>query len=168
VFFIHRNKNIIIKDIRRGLDDMGVKHSDAIGLIYLLAFCDQFRNIFYFRTRPYSSFLNILCPQLSSLKIQVTEIGEGLIFVHGFASAIGGWSIGKNCKIYQQVTIGGTKHGAPVIGDNVTIYPGAIILGNVKIGNDVVIGANSTVYKNVPDNSTVLPGTSRVMKWKSM
>jgi serine O-acetyltransferase len=67
--------------------------------------------------------------------------------------------IGKNCVILHQVTIGVRDHdgGCPVIGDNCLIGAGAKIIGNVHIGNNVKIGANSTVTKDVPDNATVVP-----------
>ena len=44
---------------------------------------------------------------------------------------------------------------------------GGGIFGKITIGNNVVIGANATVYKDVPDNSTVLPGSSKIMRWTS-
>ena len=46
------------------------------------------------------------------------------------------------------------------------INSGAIIMGKVIIGNNVVIGANATVMQNVPDNCTVLPVSSKIMHWK--
>ena len=104
---------------------------------------------------------------MGTLNIVTKDIGESLAIVHGGSSEIGAKSIGKNCIIYQQVTIGGTKEGAPKILDNVTIYAAAVIIGNITIGNNVVIGANATVFRNVPDNSTVIPGTSKIMQWKS-
>ena len=45
---------------------------------------------------------------------------------------------------------------APVIGDNVFIGTGAKIIGNITIGNNVLIGANAVVTKDVPDNCTVI------------
>ena len=79
--------------------------------------------------------------------------------------------IGKNCVIFQQVTIGsvttkGSKHiGAPTIGDNVLIGSGAKIIGNVTIGDNVRIGANCTVTKDIPSNCTVfMSGMSIVQK----
>lgn len=42
-----------------------------------------------------------------------------------------------------------------------------MVIGNITIGNNVVIGANATVYFNVPDNCSVLPGTSKIFKWKA-
>ncbi len=75
--------------------------------------------------------------------------------------------IGKNCTIFHQVTIGNDYKdvkNAPVIGNNVTIYPGAKIVGKVIIGNNCVIGPNATVFKDVPDNSLVVVGEQRYIK----
>lgn len=74
----------------------------------------------------------------------------------------GGAKIGKNCTIFQQVTIGSNtlkdskNAGIPIIGDNVYIGAGAKIIGNVKVGNNVRIGANAIVIKDIPDNATVI------------
>jgi serine O-acetyltransferase len=51
----------------------------------------------------------------------------------------------------------------PIIGDNVEIYPGAKIIGNISIGNNVKIGANAVVSFDVPDNSTVIVEKPRVI-----
>lgn len=78
----------------------------------------------------------------------VTKIGEGTIFVHnGLGCVIHPDAIiGKNCRIYQNVTIGGRNNrGTPTIGDNVFIGPGACVLGGVEIGDGVTIAANSVV-----------------------
>lgn len=64
--------------------------------------------------------------------------------------------IGKNCTILQNVTIGSSKGKAPQIGDNCIIGAGAVIIGGIKIGNNCNIGANCTVFKDVPDNTTVV------------
>ena len=74
-------------------------------------------------------------------------------------------SIGKNCVIYQHVTIGGRENrGHPIIGDNVYIGAGACILGNVKIGDNVKIGANSVVLNDVDNDTTVVGIPARPVK----
>jgi len=85
-------------------------------------------------------------------------------FPHGIKSIFisGDASIGSNCIIFQQVTIGSVtlldarSLGAPEIGNNCYIGAGVKIIGNVKIGNNVRIGANTVVYKDVPDNTIVV------------
>lgn len=83
-----------------------------------------------------------------------TNVGRGLLFGHFSCIVINGaTSIGRNCTIYQGVTIGSARgKGIPTIGDNCVIFAGAKIIGNVKIGNNVVIGANAVVLKDIPDN----------------
>lgn len=82
------------------------------------------------------------------------------IFISDYAK------IGKNVTIYQQVTIGydgidWTK--APVIGDNVVIYPGAKITGDIVIGDNSVIGTNCVVFEDVPNNSLVVLEKPRII-----
>lgn len=81
------------------------------------------------------------------------KIGKNLSLDHFFGIVIGdNVVIGDNCKIYQQVTVGQKNGGFPNIGDNVIIYAGAKVIGDIKIGNNVEIGANAVVLKDVPDN----------------
>lgn len=75
--------------------------------------------------------------------------------------------IGKNCTIYHQVTIGSKEDKfAPVIGDNVIIYPHAIIIGGINIGNNAVIGAGAVVTKDVPENAVVAGNPAKVIKMR--
>lgn len=101
----------------------------------------------------YTSFF----PLLDSLYIVTRKIGPGLFIQHGFATIICAESIGENCIIAQQVTIGhsGDK-GAPVIGDDVLIGAGAIVVGNVVIGDRSIIGAGTVVAKSIPPDSRVV------------
>ena len=74
--------------------------------------------------------------------------------------------IGEGCVIFQQVTIGSNElqfGGAPTIGKNCLIGAGAKIIGNVHIGNNVRIGANTVVVDDVPDNCTVVMNKPRVI-----
>jgi serine O-acetyltransferase len=67
--------------------------------------------------------------------------------------------IGENVRIYQNVTIGGrgdTSKGIPKIKHGVTIYAGAVVLGDVLVGENSTIGANAVVVNDVPPNSTVV------------
>ena len=65
-------------------------------------------------------------------------------------------SIGNHCTINQNVTIGVSKGGRkPIIGDNVTIRTGAIVVGGITIGDNALIAAGSVVIRDVPANSMV-------------
>ena len=79
----------------------------------------------------------------------------GPIVVHPTAK------IGKNCRIQQCVTIGATngQNAAATIGDNVFIGPCTSIIGNIKIGNDIAIGANTVVTKSFEENGITIAGS---------
>ena len=68
--------------------------------------------------------------------------------------------IGKNCRIHENVTIGSTggDSKAPQIGDNVFIASGARVIGDITIGNDIAIGANSFVNKDFEQNHITVAG----------
>ncbi|MGU3374227.1 serine O-acetyltransferase [Chryseobacterium sp. M5A1_1a] len=96
-----------------------------------------------------------------------TEIGEGLYLGHWGALVINPKTkIGKNCNIAQGVTIGqqnrGKNEGFPVIGDEVWIGPNAVIVGNVKIGNNVLIAPNAYVNFDVPNDSMVVGNPGKI------
>lgn len=85
------------------------------------------------------------------------KIEGGVTIVHGVGLVIGkGAVIKKGCKLYHGVTLG-RKHtpkndGFPILGENVLVGAGAKLLGPIKIGNNVIIGANAVVINYVPDN----------------
>lgn len=72
--------------------------------------------------------------------------------------------IGKECWIYQNVTIGEVDRKAPVVGDSCLIGAGAILLGDIHIGNHVKIGAGAVVNTDVPDYATVVSQPSRILE----
>ncbi|MCV9931240.1 serine acetyltransferase [Flavobacterium sp. LS1R47] len=89
-----------------------------------------------------------------------TKIGKGLYIGHfGGVVIHGDVIIGENCNLSQGITIGvlvrGNKVGVPKIGNRVFIGPGATILGEIIIGNDVLLGTNAIVTFDVPDSSVV-------------
>jgi serine O-acetyltransferase len=99
-----------------------------------------------------------------------TQFANRPCFPHGMHGIFtsGDAVIGKDCVIFQNVTIGrnslaDSEEGAPTIGDYCFIGAGATIVGNITIGNHVRIGANATVYKDVPDNAVVVSGEQRVI-----
>lgn len=66
--------------------------------------------------------------------------------------------IGANARIHACVNIGASNGGAPIIGDNVYIGPGAKIFGDIKLGNNVTIGANAVVNKSFDEDRLTLVG----------
>ena len=95
------------------------------------------------------------------------KIGKGTLFIHSGLGVVihGNARIGKDCRIYHGVTIGGRgKRGTPVIGDNVFIGANSTIIGDVKVGDNAIIGANSLVIKDVEKNTTVAGNPAKKIK----
>ena len=84
-----------------------------------------------------------------------SKIGAGIFFPHTVGTVIGAHKIGVNCIIYGNVTIGANKldlkneYPRPIIGDNVIIGTGSVLIGNISIGDNVKIEPNCLVKKNV-------------------
>lgn len=96
-------------------------------------------------------------------------IGKGLFIDHGMGVVIGETAeVGDNVTIYHGVTLGGTgKHKGkrhPTIGNNVIIGSGAKVLGPINIGDNVKIGANSVVLKDIEDDKTAVGIPAKVVK----
>ena len=98
-----------------------------------------------------------------------THIGAGLKISHGNGVVIHeGAQIGRNCTILQQVTIGNNpqknRFQVPVIGDNCYIGAGAKVIGPIFVGDDVIIGAQSVVNKDVPAGSVVAGVPAKIIR----
>lgn len=100
-----------------------------------------------------------------------TKIGKGFYIGHFGGIVISGNAvIGDNCNISHNITIGysprGFNKGIPVLGNNVYIGPGSIVIGKVLIGDDVAIGSNSVVTKNIENKSVVVGIPGKVISFK--
>ena len=139
-----------------------------INAIELTSRFAEFRTILYYRYRinEFNPIRLIYPGQLMS--ISCPDVGEGLIIQHGFGTRIGCSKIGRNCQVWQGVTIGKSRSGIeeprPVIGDNVKIYANSLVLGGITIGDNAIIGAASVVLKSVPANCTVVGNPARIVK----
>jgi serine O-acetyltransferase len=101
------------------------------------------------------------------------EIGSGCHIWHASGLVIGRHTkLGENVWLLNNVTMGGRgasgahdgEPGYPVIGDNVIIYTGATVLGNVNIGFHSVIGAHSLILSDIPEHSLAVGIPARVIK----
>ncbi len=81
------------------------------------------------------------------------KIGYGCKINHGFGLVVNSKTIfGNNVTLMHNLTFSDEKGKAPVIGNNVRFTPGAVIVGDVYVGNDSVVGANCVVTTNIPEN----------------
>ncbi|MFW9867253.1 MAG: serine O-acetyltransferase [Candidatus Thorarchaeota archaeon] len=107
-------------------------------------------------------YLSEIARQLTGIEIHPgAEIGSDFFIDHGGGVVIGETSeIGNNVTIYQGVVLGGVsiepvkRH--PTLGNDIVVGAGAKLLGPIKIGDNVRIGANSVVVNDVPPNSVVV------------
>lgn len=160
--------DLIHADIQYYLHDYpnriaNVKYRD---FVYLMIVERTFRNVLYYRLKRCSVFLRGIYPSQNEPLISCdSEIGGGLYFCHGFSTIVVAKAIGENCWINQQVTIGATaKFDYPTIGNNVFIFAGALILGDIHIGDNVIVGAGTVVTKSVPNNCTVVGNPARIIR----
>jgi serine O-acetyltransferase len=108
---------------------------------------------------PIYAFLDLFIQALWGIDIPRTAtIGPGLYIGHyGGITVSASAVIGRNCNLSQNITIGvsgaGAKRGAPILGDDVYVAPGARLFGRITIGNNVKVGANAVIHKDLPDNA---------------
>ena len=170
--FVRKNKRIY-SDIDRPLAGYMAESwtSYFLKFCYAMNFQHEFLGNFYLRIGKLRFFRYLLFwfykpDKTVRISMPESKVGEGLVLGHGFSIECIAESIGKNCSIYQQSTIGFTRKGCPTIGDNVWIFAGAKILGPVKIGNNAVIGANAVVTKDVPDNAVVAGVPAKIIRYR--
>lgn len=91
------------------------------------------------------------------------RIGKGLLLPHTQGTVIGAFSIGDNATIFQGVTLGAkeidgdyTEERRPTLGNDVLVGAGAKLLGGIRVGNRVKVGANAVVLREVPDDALAI------------
>jgi serine O-acetyltransferase len=96
------------------------------------------------------------------------DIGRGLYIAHHGGIWIGVKSMGTNCNVSHGVTIGRTEKesGYPIIGNNVYFGTGCMVIGNIKIGDNVKIGPYAVVRKDVLPNTVVMASPPRSISIK--
>lgn len=102
--------------------------------------------------------------------IYPNTVGPGFRIYHagGFIHIGPKVKIGKNCTLLPGVVFGNKSEiedeGLTILGDNCYLGIDAKIIGSVTIGNNVVIGANSVVTKDIPDNAVVAGIPAKIIK----
>ena len=166
-FLIEKDEKLR-KDLVRWKEIHQLECSDEKAMAILLWRYKEFRNLVIYRNRKKKirrRIFSIFYPPMESLYIDAFEIGGGLYIQHGFSTMIAAKKIGENCWVNQQVTIGYNGNSEPpVIGDNVTITCGAKVLGEIQIGNRVVVGANAVVIRDVPNDCVVGGIPAKILK----
>jgi len=154
------------KEIDRDLGKYGEGDGGVVTFVKVCTRQRVFRNLFYYRMGEYKSVLiKWLMPPERTLNIWCPKIGEGCHFEHNYATYLNAESIGDNFYCLQLVTLGNDKNGKrPTIGNNVKIFTGATVFGDVKIGDNATIGAGAVVNCDVPSNCTVAGNPAKIVK----
>lgn len=95
-------------------------------------------------------------------------IGKGFCVVHGGAVYLNCRSIGENVTIHQSVTVGENYgiSGLPVIEDNVAVFAGAVVVGDITLHEGCLIGANAFVSRSIPANCVAGGVPAKIIKQK--
>lgn len=164
-------KSIIYDDLYRYTGTRKLK-----SLFRFTLFTPSFRYIYFFRNCQKRNWLfpfyRILLRRYSiQYGIQIpyqTNISRGFRIVHfGMIVIHPNTVIGENFNIANGCTIGhaeGRNRGTPTIGDNVCMQANSVLVGNIKIGNNVLIAPNSFVNFDVPDNAVVISHRNEIKR----
>lgn len=167
IFYFVRGKSIK-EDICRMLPQLSINPGILGGLIYLLHNNSYFRTVFYYRTGPIIALIiGWWRPRNKYFTISATtRIGRGIKIAHPYSTVINAESIGEYFSCIHCTTIGATPHGRPTIGNNVELGATVTIIGKIKIGDNVTVGAGSVVVKDVPDNCVVAGNPAKIIRYK--
>lgn len=149
------------------------------GLLVRMLFSDGTLNMIIYRFQQFFTRLGLipvayLLYKLNSLLGNViigvgAEFDAGFVIIHSSSIVINGRVRGgKGIKIEHEVTIGAEKNRSPVLGDDIFIGAGAKIIGPVRIGNHVRIGANAVVLDDIPDGATAVGIPAKVVKVREL
>ncbi len=166
VFYMSKNKTEVIADLYCNSPIPDSKTQITGDLTRELSQNKYFRTLFYFRTRGFlSNVLRVFYPRDHRFTIDMhTKIAGGVILAHPYSSIINAERVGKNLYINQLVTVGEKDGKKPVIGNNVKLYTNCTIIGDITIGDNVIIGAGAVVTKSIPDNSVAVGNPAKVIK----
>ena len=168
-------KHLIKKDVARWNEIDGINYGLFRSINWYMTYKKEFRNLIQHRFKhPSTSIVaklhyliaRMLWRPMESLFIYTKEIGGGLYIQHGFATIISAQSIGENCRIYQQVTIGYKGEFSPVLKDNVSVTCGAKVLGNITMHANSLAAAGAVVLKDVPENAIVGGVPAKIIGYK--
>lgn len=132
------------------------------GMVMELFSCIEFRNLFFYRCGSigrklsHISLFYLPTQKLLFFGVDRSKFGGGVFIQHGYNTVITAQSIGENFWVNQNVTIAWGSDGCPIIGNNCHIASGAIVAGNITLGDNVTIGAGTAVVRSVPANTLVV------------
>lgn len=156
----HFSKRVLVKKV---LADSIIRFVVFHRLVHHYESHNQKVHLFFLKVLRKLGFINY---HHSEIPYSV-EFGPGLYIGHFYNITINAKAkLGSNINIHKGVTIGqenrGLRKGAPVIGSNVYLGINSVIVGNIRIGDNVLIAANSFVNSDVPSNSIVFGNPAQI------
>lgn len=153
----------------------GIKYKSGIKAFYTLLYSHQIRYMYIWRkykAKPVFIWKLQLYRYSRKYFLEISpkaEIGHGFYLGHPYGITVaGGVNIGNNCNLHKGCTIGmenrGKRKGVPSLGNCVSVGINSTIVGNIRIGNDVLIAGNSFVNFDVPDHSIVIGNPGVIYK----
>ena len=158
--------NLILKDIRQKA--LWMYEAQGAREIFRVIMSDGTSAMFYFRlasafsNNRWSLIFALILRRLNLILNGIVvgrgaSIGGGFVIMHSVGVVINGKAVlGQCCVVQSGVVIGSVEKKSPIIGDRVHFGAGCKVLGGVKIGNDVKIGANAVVVSDVPSGATIV------------
>ncbi len=172
---VRRAARFIDADTQRWVEIVHPPVPRPLATLALLATYREFRTLYCYRLRragvvgaAFGAVLAFVYPGERTLHLACGDIGPGLFIQHGFATIIAARRLGANCWVNQQVTIGFDRpESRPTLGDNVSVYAGAKVLGDIHLGDGSRVGANAVLLVDLPAGHTAVGNPARLLPPKS-
>lgn len=166
LFMMGGGKKLVFQDVAR----YKTKNSwpKWFSLCYVLYVDRWYRSVFVQRLGPVKGeIVKRLLPRDKTFFIPYhVKIGGGISGAHPFSTDLNAESIGENFSFKNSTTIGCKNHKRPIIGNNVEVGVNVVIIGNVNIGDNAIIGAGAVVVKDVPKNAVVAGNPAKVLYFR--
>ena len=166
VFFLFsKNNNIIKCDLEVYKKEYDLRWDNVHLFVHLLAHNTSFRSLFYYRIGNKKWLCQWLGKGATELRIPFTaKIGSGLLLFHAYGTILNAKVVGNGCRFVHNVTLGNKKGGVPTIGNNVEFFANSVVVGDITIGDNCVIGPGAVVFKSVPANCVVVGNPAYILK----
>jgi len=164
---------LILADVRKWCDYSSLPDAPLGAAALTAAYIAEsraFRTLVYYRLSHCASApVKLVLPLLRgvwrphpTLIFHPDSLGPGCFILHGDSTMVGAKSIGQNFVVGQHVVVWYRgQNELPTIGDDVSIYVGAIVIGDIRIGDGATVGAGAVVASDVPSGATVVPLPAR-------
>ncbi len=152
----------------RWLEANRINASGIKGYITLLMAFPEYRSLLYLRT--HKNFLRHFAAGQTNLYFHTPSenIGKGLVIWHGYSTVINAKEVGENVQIWHNVTIGKKTTGQiddrPIIGNGVSICTGSVVIGDIHIADNVIIGAGTVVVDTINKAGSKVIGCKGIVK----